>query len=330
MFGINPSFNPSLNPRNQVNQPITTILGIGASGVTGSVRGIRRKVLGKESRKIEVERVEEEEAMFSCSQQSIFSAMDRFVKAVNNMDATVLVPSKLRDMEISSNGGSNGISSSHSSKVRLRRIPPALANTPDLYSFYIMLNEVKKELLWGPGTGAVAAATMGSSVGGLMAAASSSGSTGLSGRSSPGRDSTGTNTSSNHSSSNHSCLLHSSASIASSLITSSSSGCPSSIGHGSGGGQTSSSTAKQHSRQPSDDSLGSIGSSTVSSSEHDTDSEVDSLLTDRDSVGDEHTSHLAAAFRHHLQGLHTILHQLADSADYLSSRYQEEIDASSL
>lgn len=272
-------------------------------------------------------RVEEEEAMFSCSQQSIFSAMDRFVKAVNNMDATVLVPSKLRDMDISSNGGNNGSSSNHS-KIRLRRIPPALANTPDLYSFYIMLNEVKKELLWGPGTGAVAAATMGSSVVGLMAAASS-GSAGLSGRSSPGRDSTATNTSSNHhSSSNHSCLLHSSASIASSLITSSSSGCPSSIGHG--GGQTSSSTAKQHSRQPSDDSLGSIGSSTVSSSEHDTDSEVDSLLTDRDSVGDEHTSHLAAAFRHHLQGLHTILHQLADSADYLSSRYQEEIDASSL
>lgn len=220
--------------------------------------------------------------MFSCSQQSIFSAMDRFVKAVNNMDATVLVPSKLRDMDINSGG-------SHSKRIH-RRVPPALANT-DLYSFYLMLNEVKKELLWGPGTGAVAAATMGSS---LMA----------SGRSSPRE------------------CIHSSSSIASSVLTSSSS---TSINHF----NNQQSSTKQHSRQPSDDSLGSLGSSTVSSSEQDTDSEVDSLLTDRDSV-DEHTSHLAAAFRHHLQGLHTILHQLADSADYLSSRYQEEIDASSL
>lgn len=216
--------------------------------------------------------------MFSCSQQSIFSAMDRFVKAVNNMDATVLVPSKLRDMDINSGG-------IHSKRIH-RRVPPALANT-DLYSFYLMLNEVKKELLWGPGTGAVAAATMGSS---LLA----------SGRSSP-RDT----------------CIHSSSSIASSVLTSSSASI------------NKSQITKQHSRQPSDDSLGSLGSSTVSSSEQDTDSEVDSLLTDRDSV-DEHTSHLAAAFRHHLQGLHTILHQLADSADYLSSRYQEEIDASSL
>lgn len=232
--------------------------------------------------------------------------MDRFVKAVNNMDATVLVPSKLRDMDVNSPGGS------HLKRIH-RRVPPALANTPDLYSFYLMLNEVKKELLWGPGTGAVAAATMGSS---LLA---------FSGRSSP-RDTT-------------SCI-HSSSSIASSVLTHSSGHSSSAASHSlnshstSNQSNSSNCSTKQHSRQPSDDSLGSLGSSTVSSSEQDTDSEVDSLLTDsrdsgRDTV-DEHTSHMAAAFRHHLQGLHTILHQLADSADYLSSRYQEEIDASSL
>lgn len=179
---------------------------------------------------------------FTCSQQSILSAMDRFVKCVNNMDATVLVPSKLRDMDIPS--------------AKVVRIPPALANT-DLHSFYQMLNEVKKELLWGPGTQHNQTANV----------------IPLSGRSSP-RD-------------------------------------------------------LKHIRQPSDDSLGSLGSTTSSSSDQDTDSEADSLMTDRDSI-DEHTSHLSAAFRHHLQGLHTILHQLADSADYLSSRYQEDIDASSL
>ncbi|XP_054167425.1 mid1-interacting protein 1-like [Oppia nitens] len=180
-----------------------------------------------------------------CSQQSILSAMDRFVKAVNNMDSTVLVPSKLRDMDMASSAKTN----------RCPPIPPTLANT-DLHSFYLMLNDVKKELLWGPASQHNT---------NLMA---------FNGRTSP-RD-------------------------------------------------------LKHVRQPSDDSLGSLGSTVgSSSSDQDTDSEADSLMTDRDSI-DEHTSHLAAAFRHHLQGLHTILHQLADSADYLSSRYQEDIDASSL
>ena len=41
---------------------------------------------------------------------------------------------------------------------------------------------------------------------------------------------------------------------------------------------------------------------------------------------DDTTSNLFVSFRHHLQGLHTILNQLSDSADYLSIRYQEEID----
>jgi len=182
----------------------------------------------------------------TCSSQSILSAMDRFVKAVNNMDSTVLVPSKLRDMDMAS--------TAPTPNTRLVAIPPTLAKT-DLHSFYLMLNDVKKELLWG------------------TAAQHNPTPVPYSERSSP-RD-------------------------------------------------------LKHIRQPSDDSLGSLGSTASSSSDQDTDSEADSLMTDRDSI-DEHTSHLAAAFRHHLQGLHTILQQLADSADYLSSRYQEDIDASSL
>lgn len=203
--------------------------------------------------------------------------MDRFVKAVNNMSATVLVPSKLRDMDIPGR--------------KMSRIPPALAHT-DLYSFYVVLNEVKKELLWGPGCGAAAAATTALPLQSarLLAACS---------------------TPKPHHQPLRPLVAVPCASSAG-LVASS---CP------------------QHVRQPSDESLGSMGSTAgSSSSDPDTDdSEVDSLLTDRDSCapGDEHTSHLAAAFRHHLQGLHTILHQLADSADYLCARYQEEIDATS-
>ncbi|KAH7641293.1 mid1-interacting protein 1-like protein [Dermatophagoides farinae] len=51
--------------------------------------------------------------------------------------------------------------------------------------------------------------------------------------------------------------------------------------------------------------------------------DADSMLTDS---CDDTTSNLFVSFRHHLQGLHTILNQLSDSADYLSIRYQEEID----
>ena len=175
--------------------------------------------------------------MLSCSQQSIFSAMERFVKSVDNVSQTVLVPSKLRDMDTAG-------------RKRSGRIPAALAHC-DLHSFYLMLDEVKKDLLWGPGTGAVAAAT--------TAAAD---------------------------------------------------------------GRT---CGTSHVRQLSDESL-----ACLSAAGSDTDSEVDSLLTDRDSVASDeqqHTSHLAQAFRHHMLGLHTILHQLADSADFLCVRYQEEVDA---
>lgn len=250
---------------------------------------------------------------FTCSSQSILSAMDRFVKSVNNMDSTVLVPCKLRDMNIpspakqsqpSSNAVSgnavSGLSSGNKTDGQ-QRIPPALANT-DLHSFYLMLNDVKKELLWGPGTAKAAAATM----------------------------------------------THSSASsnvVSQTPVFGHGHGhSPRSSGLGSGSTGGSSYTSSQpsicardlkHIRQPSDDSLGSMDSSSGTPSlsassghsDQDTDSEADSMLNDNSAPGnDEHTSHLAAAFRHHLQGLHTILHQLADSADFLSSRYQEEID----
>lgn len=62
----------------------------------------------------------------------------------------------------------------------------------------------------------------------------------------------------------------------------------------------------------------------------DSESEVDSVLADRDSsnsqTSDEHTLHLAAAFKHHLQGLHQILDTLTNTADFFCARYQEEVD----
>ncbi|XP_015791795.1 uncharacterized protein LOC107368487 [Tetranychus urticae] len=198
--------------------------------------------------------------------------MDRFVKSVNNMNSTVLVPSKLRDMDIVG----KRISSCSGS------IPPCLANA-DMYSFYIMLNDVKEELLWGP-----------SSI-------SSFGHVTGDGCCTTGRD--------------KSCCTVGSNRLTASL------GAIVLTGGGGGPGRV----TGRHSRQPSaDESLGSLGS-TASSSDLETDSEADSFIKDKEL--DDATLHIAQAFRHHLQALHTILHQFADAADYLSLRYQEEIDS---
>lgn len=69
------------------------------------------------------------------SQQSVLSAMDRFVLAVDNMNETVMVPSRLMDMSADNN-----------------KISPS-PQSVDLHAFYTMLNSVKTELLWGMGCG---------------------------------------------------------------------------------------------------------------------------------------------------------------------------------
>lgn len=61
--------------------------------------------------------------------------MDRFVLAVDNMNETVMVPSRLMDMSADDN---NQMSTSPS---------------VDLHAFYTMLNTVKTELIWGLGCG---------------------------------------------------------------------------------------------------------------------------------------------------------------------------------
>jgi Thyroid hormone-inducible hepatic protein Spot 14 len=88
-----------------------------------------------------------EETEFSA--QSILRAMDKFVKAVNVMDETILVPSRLMDLKIS-----DEMSGKELAKSR-RRLAKDLNNT-DLYSVYNMINSVKNELLWGQPASAAA------------------------------------------------------------------------------------------------------------------------------------------------------------------------------
>ena len=78
------------------------------------------------------------------SQQSLLTAMNEFVKAVDTMDDTVMIPSKLRDMTAASGPGDENKNGNQAI------IPVKNGHQVDLHSFYVMLNAVKTELATGP------------------------------------------------------------------------------------------------------------------------------------------------------------------------------------
>lgn len=88
------------------------------------------------------------------SQSSILSAMDKFVKSVNNMSTCILVPSKLKDMDGSAKDTGNTVITVSHGKVGLNTGPPAkvpaVLKNVDFYSFFNMLNDIKREFLFGP------------------------------------------------------------------------------------------------------------------------------------------------------------------------------------
>jgi len=73
------------------------------------------------------------------SKDSILNAMEKFVKTVNAMDDTVLVPCRLMDLKLS-DGEEKSAASGR------RRDPLA---SEDLFALFNMLNAAKMELLWG-------------------------------------------------------------------------------------------------------------------------------------------------------------------------------------
>jgi len=80
--------------------------------------------------------------------------MEKFVKAVNDMDETILVPCRLMDLKVGDAGDTvvdmktslkhPGSGSSEKRKFSLNDM-----TSTDLYNLYTMVNSVKNELLWG-------------------------------------------------------------------------------------------------------------------------------------------------------------------------------------
>ncbi|XP_014287667.1 mid1-interacting protein 1-like [Halyomorpha halys] len=91
-------------------------------------------------------RVPHQEAEFSS--QSIMKAMEKFVQAVQEMDETILVPSRLMDLEV----GDSEDTASLKSQSKKGSERDNLSST-DLFRLYNMVNCVKNELLWGNNKG---------------------------------------------------------------------------------------------------------------------------------------------------------------------------------
>jgi len=83
-------------------------------------------------------RMNKHDELSDFSSQSILCAMDRFVKAVNNMNETVMVPCRLLDIEV------------ERKTTTPEKVPVLLRNGGNPYSFYTVLNSVKNDLIWGP------------------------------------------------------------------------------------------------------------------------------------------------------------------------------------
>jgi len=73
------------------------------------------------------------------SSHSIIQNMETFVEAVQEMDETILVPSRLIDVQMDP----------VESKSHSPAIPPLLSGIPDLYTLYNTVRNVKSQLQWG-------------------------------------------------------------------------------------------------------------------------------------------------------------------------------------
>ena len=87
--------------------------------------------------------------------ESMLTAMHRFVEAVNQMDDTILVPSRLKDIPVGKLNANGQIETGNNKAtvVSALGIDPAGGDVNsakrDLFSFYTMLNAVKTELVRG-------------------------------------------------------------------------------------------------------------------------------------------------------------------------------------
>ncbi|PVD18541.1 hypothetical protein C0Q70_21090 [Pomacea canaliculata] len=77
-------------------------------------------------------------------QQSLLTALNRFVNAVNTMDDIVMIPSRLKDLEVASHDISGEENNNQSVAI------PSIQSGTDLYRCFSMLHAIRDEIIDGP------------------------------------------------------------------------------------------------------------------------------------------------------------------------------------
>lgn len=244
------------------------------------------------------------------SNQSILNAMDKFVKSVNTMDETILVPCRLMDRKVGDATDTVPVApkaqhyGAHHGKKSNRATTRELLNTSELFQLYNTLKLVKVDLLWGrqdAEDGVEDSVVMGC-----------------------------TTKSSKSSSSNSSNAAHSNNTTADPTVANASSNNGSSVSSPAGSekaeSNSSSTTTKGHVRRPSTVSVASSNSaSTLSDSDSETSAENDSGIESEGNQEQDRSAELAKQFRTHLLGLYRSLEQMSEAANYLTARYQSDV-----
>uniref|UniRef100_A0A182NV24 Uncharacterized protein n=1 Tax=Anopheles dirus TaxID=7168 RepID=A0A182NV24_9DIPT len=258
------------------------------------------------------------------SNQSILNAMEKFVKTVNSMDETILVPCRLMDRKV---GDASDMvpaapkaqhHGAHHGKKSNRASIREVLNTSELFQLYNMLKVVKVDLLWGRQD---AEDSVEESV--VMGCATKS-------ASSKGSSNSTTNISSSNNSTTNSTSINTTADATANINSSSGSsvtGCEKIEPNSSNSNLASTTTpsTKGHIRRPSTVSVASSNSaSTLSDSDSETSAENDSGIESECNQEQDRSAELAKQFRTHLIGLYRSLEQMSEAANYLTARYQSD------
>lgn len=239
--------------------------------------------------------------------------MEKFVKNVNIMDETILVPCRLMDRKVGDITDTVPAApkaqhhGSHHGKKSNRASIEEVLITSELFEVYKMLKVVKVDLLWGRQD---AEDNVEESV--VMSCATKSASSNGSSNSSSTTNSTSSNTVATTNSSNTG-----SSSTGSEKVETNSSISPATIAP---------TSAKGHTRRPSTVSVASSNSaSMLSDSESETSAENDSGIESEGNQEQDRSIELAKQFRTHLIGLYRSLEQMSEAANYLTARYQSDV-----
>lgn len=248
------------------------------------------------------------------SNQSIINVIERFVKSVNIMEETILIPSRLMDRHVgdATDTVKPAIEKSHhhqrhhhyhnKKNLSSNDVRDHLGNT-DLFNLYSMLNSVKVDLLWGR-SGQEAEET-----------------TDITTRNS---DSTSSSNDNNNMTETTTKLDTVSSAAAAAAMPSP----PPAVAASSAATTTTTvdTQNKGHVRRPSTVSVSSSNSSTISDSESEVSSnENDSGIESENQQNKERSLEIAKQFRTHLLGLYKSLEQMTEAASYLTARYQSDM-----